>query len=213
MFHEGDWINDAQEIAIVTGPASNILKAERIALNLLAHSSTIATNTRIIRQNYPKARLAGTRKTIPGFRLVEKYSLLVGGIDPHRFSCTDCVMLKDNHIDLFKQQGIGLQDAIKLVKSRISFTSKLEVECRSIRDAEISIESGADIVMLDNFIPSDAEISNLKGLNRNVIIELSGGITAKNIGFYPEDESVILSLGSLTHSPGNFLDFSFKIIN
>lgn len=211
MFREGEWICDSQEVAIVTGSASGILKAERLALNLLAHSSTIATNARETLKNYPNTKLAGTRKTTPGFRLVEKYALMVGGIDPHRFSCTDCVMLKDNHIDLLKQQGFSLQDAIKLVKSRTSFTLKLEVECRSIYDAEVAIKSGADIVMLDNFIPSDSEILALKYLNSNVIIELSGGITTQNIGLYPENESIIMSLGALTHSPGKLLDFSFKI--
>ena len=199
-------------MAIVTGPASNLIKAERLALNLLARSSTIATNARIMAAGKPSVKLAGTRKTTPGFRLVEKYALIVGGIDPHRFSCTDCIMLKDNHIDLLNGQGIDLESAIKLTKSLASFTSKLEVECRSIVDAEISIRAGADIVMLDNFVPSEVEISRLKGINPHVGIELSGGITKHNIHLYPDDGSIVLSLGALTHSPGELLDFSFKII-
>ena len=121
-------------------------------------------------------------------------------------------MLKDNHIDLLNGQGIDLESAIKLTKSLASFTSKLEVECRSIVDAEISIRAGADIVMLDNFVPSEVEISRLKGINPHVGIELSGGITKHNIHLYPDDGSIVLSLGALTHSPGELLDFSFKII-
>ena len=208
---EGEWINCPQAIAIVTGPASNLLKAERLALNLLARCSTIATNARAL-ANESAVKLAGTRKTTPGFRLVEKYALLVGGVDTHRFNCTDCVMLKDNHVDLLKEQGIDLAEAISLVKQAASFTAKVEVECRSVADAQISIQSGADIVMLDNFIPSADEISGLKSLNPRVIIELSGGINKQNIHLYPNDPSIILSLGEFTHSPGKLLDFSFKII-
>ena len=206
-------INCAQAVAIVTGPATGLLKAERLALNLLARCSTLATNAWITSEAKPPGtKLAGTRKTTPGFRLVEKYALVVGGIDPHRLSCTDCVMLKDNHIDLLQQQGVDLESAIKQVKSVASFTSKIEVECRTLADAEIAISSGADIVMLDNFIPSEADVSDLKGLNSHVVIELSGGITAQNIHLYPGDESIVLSLGALTHSPGVLLDFSFKIV-
>lgn len=212
MFEEGEWINRPQAVAIITGPASNLLKAERIALNLLARASTLATNARIISDSKSSAKLAGTRKTTPGFRLVEKYALVVGGIDPHRFSCTDCIMLKDNHIDLLQQQGIGLETAIKRLKSITSFTSKIEVECRTTQDAEIAIKSGANVVMLDNFIPSEAEMAALKALNTSVVIELSGGITLQNIHMYPSDDSIILSMGSLTHSPGPSLDFSFKIV-
>ena len=213
LFNEGEWVNRAQAVAIVTGPASGLLKAERLALNLLARCSTLATNARVTSDSNPTAQLAGTRKTTPGFRLVEKYALIVAGINPHRFSCSDCVMLKDNHIDVLQEQlGADLEAAIKLVKSIASFTSKVEVECRTIADAEISIKSGADIVMLDNFIPSGAEIEALKALNSNVLIEISGGITGQNIHLYPGDESIVLSLGALTHSPGGLLDFSFKII-
>ena len=108
-------------------------------------------------------------------------------------------MLKDNHIDLLKEQGIDLKDAISSVKQAASFTAKVEVECRSIADAQISIQSGADIVMLDNFIPSADEISGLKDSTR-VIIELSGGINKQNIHLYPNDPSIILSLEN-SHIP------------
>lgn len=213
MVEEGEWIQCPQAIATVTGPAANLLKAERLALNLLARAATLATRARITSDSKSSAaKLAGTRKTTPGFRLVEKYALVVGGVDPHRFSCTDCIMLKDNHIDFLRQHhGIDLETAIKQLKAIASFTSKVEVECRTIKDVEIAIASGANVVMLDNFIPSGAEMAALKALNTSVTIELSGGITRQNIHLYPDDESIVLSLGSLTHSPGELLDFSFKL--
>ena len=185
-----------------------MLKSERIALNLLARCSSIATHARDL-ASLTKARLAGTRKTTPGFRLMEKYALAVAGIDTHRMSCTDCIMIKDNHIDLHNGD---VKSAVLATKSLASFTTKIEVECRSIADAEMAIESGADIVMLDNFIPNDTEIENLSSLNPGILIELSGGINAKNLHLYPDNPRITLSLGSLTHSLPPLLDFSFKII-
>lgn len=208
-FEEGQEILNNKEnykiqVAVVEGSSSSLLKSERIALNLLARSTSITTNARNLAALTP-AKLAGTRKTTPGFRLIEKYALTVAGIDTHRMSCTDCIMIKDNHIDL-----LDIETAIHKTKSFASFTTKIEVECRSIADAEIAIKSGADIVMLDNFIPSELEIQKLKSIKPGIIIELSGGINANNLHLCPA--GTILSLGSLTHSLPPLLDFSFKIM-
>ena len=116
-------------------------------------------------------------------------------------------MLKDNHIDLL---GGNIQTALTKAKSLASFATKIEVECRSIAEAKVAIESGADIVMLDNFIPSQTEIQYLKAMKSGILIELSGGITANNLHLYPTGTT--LSLGSLTHSLPPLLDFSFKIL-
>ena len=191
-------------LAIVTGPASAVLQCERLALNLLARCSTITSHARHL-ASLTSARLAATRKTTPGFRLVEKYALIVAGVDTHRLSSTHCVMIKDNHIDV-----CGLETAVRNARSLASFTVKIEVECRNISDAITAIKSGADVVMLDNFIPSEQEISDLKLLNPLVLIEISGGINVNNISKYPSN--VILSLGALTHSLPPLLDFSLKII-
>lgn len=183
------------------------MKAERLALNLVARASTVATNAFNLSQ-MTSSRLAGTRKTTPGFRIVEKYALCVAGIDTHRLSQTGCVMLKDNHIDAFDGD---ISELVRQTKTMSSFTTKIEVECRSLEDAKAAVLSGADIVMLDNLIPSKDDLLALRGLNPNILIEISGGIRAENIYNYPSDPSVILSLGSLTHSPPNLLDFSLKI--
>ena len=212
IYGEGEMIkvqvHDFVPVAVVKGSADNLLKGERIALNVLARCSSLATQARTL-SSLTKSRLAGTRKTTPGFRLVEKYALQVGGVQTHRMSCTDCVMLKDNHVDLFGGSG-NLAVAVSQARSISSFTTKIEVECRTVSEAKIAIESGANIVMLDNFIPTDAEIKNLKALNSQIIIELSGGIDGDNLHRYPSDENLVLSLGCLTHSVP-LLDFSFKV--
>lgn len=118
-------------------------------------------------------------------------------------------MIKDNHIDLL---GGDIAAILDRVKSFASFTSKIEVECRTLDQAEIAINHGADIVMLDNFLPGDAEIDKLTRINPNIVIELSGGITSQNIAAYPTNERIILSLGALTHSIPPLLDFSFKVV-
>lgn len=211
MFEEGQVIESKDlhvRIAVVTGFASSLLKAERIALNLLARCTSIATNAHKLAK-LTACRLAGTRKTTPGFRIVEKYALAVAGIDTHRQSCCDCIMIKDNHVDLFNGD-IG--KIVKDAKTFASFTTKIEVECRSLIDADAAIKAGADIIMLDNFVPSIQEIASLKSINPQVLIELSGGITAANIQSYPSDPSIVLSLGCLTHSLPPLLDFSFRIL-
>ncbi len=118
-------------------------------------------------------------------------------------------MIKDNHIDLL---GGDIAVALARAKSFASFTSKIEVECRSLDQAETAIRSGADIVMLDNFLPSEQDIARLKSLNSRVIIELSGGITTQTISSYPNESSIVLSLGALTHSLPPLLDFSLKVV-
>lgn len=209
MVEEGQVIssNGPVRVAVITGPAASLLKAERLALNVLARCTSIATYAHHLSE-LTSSRLAGTRKTTPGFRLVEKYALAIAGVDPHRQSCTDCIMIKDNHIDLFDGD---ISDIVKAVKSLASFTTKIEVECRSLVDAENAVESGADIVMFDNFIPSLTDLASLRSFNPRVLIELSGGITPLNIHNYPSDPAIVLSLGSLTHSLPPLLDFSFKI--
>lgn len=170
-------------------------------MNVLSRCSGIATEARlIVNAGY---YVAGSRKTTPGFRLMEKYALAVGGADPHRYDSTSMIMLKDNHIDAM---GGDITSAVKLAKASASFTSKIEVECRSIDDAVEAAEAGADIVMLDNFLPSLADLERLQRFG--VIIELSGGFNPENVS--PNLRSQIISMGYLTHS-ARIIDFSLKI--
>jgi len=200
------------EAAIVRGPARNILVGERTALNMLARASGIATQARYVRQLADKAnwkgRVAGTRKTTPGFRIVEKYALLVGGCDQHRMDLSSMIMLKDNHI----WSCGSITNAVQRAKQVGGFSLKVEVECSGKESAEEAIKAGADIVMLDNLKPTELkEISKqLKLAYPHVLIEASGGITKDSITEYFGDHVDVISMGNLTQDIPH-IDFSLKV--
>ncbi|PVU90873.1 hypothetical protein BB561_004675 [Smittium simulii] len=192
------------KVAVVTGPVNKILLGERVALNLLARCSGIATRARklcdLAVQSEYNGIIAGTRKTTPGFRLVEKYGMLVGGIDGHRMDLSSMVMLKDNHV----WSTGSISGAVAAARKVAGFSVKIEVECQSIEDANEAIAAGADIVMLDNFTPqafkTDAKHlkQKWKAQGRTVLVEASGGITEDTIQEYFCDSLDIVSLGSVT---------------
>ena len=159
-------------VATVTGPTNSLLLGERTALNILARCSGIATASArllaLVRSTGYTGILAGTRKTTPGFRLVEKYGMLVGGCDTHRLDLSGMAMLKDNHVaacrhpipasnpasSSTKSDGVragGIQAAVSQARRSAGFSTKVEVEVSDEREAEEAIEAGADVVMLDNF--------------------------------------------------------------
>lgn len=161
--------------------------------------------------------IAATRKTTPGFRIVEKYATLVGGADTHRMDLSSMIMLKDNHI----WATGSITDAVKKARSAGGFSVKIEVECANEEEAIEAIKSGADIIMLDNFGPEDiARVStSLKdkfmraktGMAYSFLIEGSGGLTPDNIQDYFKAKDVdIYSFGSITQSVPH-IDFSLKI--
>ena len=201
-------------LAIVTGPVCNILRGERTALNTLSRCSGVATLSRVA---LDRARglgwegyVAGTRKTTPGFRIVEKYGLLVGGAATHRLDLSQMVMLKDNHI----WSCGSIEKAVKLARKAAGFSQKIEVECQSLEEAVEAATAGADIVMLDNFEPDqlrkDAE--TFKKQFPNVLVEASGGITTETMPDYLCKHVDIVSQGKLTQGYP-CVDFSLKIIH
>ena len=177
-------------IATVTGPVRKLLLGERVALNTLSRCSGIATKSRTMLELVRKAgytgMLAGTRKTTPGFRLVEKYGMLVGGVDGHRHDLSSMTMLKDNHI---WSRG-SITDAVRAAKAVGGFALKVEVEVDSEKDADEAIAAGADIIMLDNFDGEGLKVAakSLKqrwaGKNEKFLLECSGGLTVDNVGTY-----------------------------
>ena len=213
-------------VATVTGPARAILMGERVALNILARCSGIATQTAsavsLLSSLTPAGSnpptLAGTRKTTPGFRLVEKYAMLVGGADPHRHDLSAMTMLKDNHIWAC---GGSISKAVRAAKAASGFTVKVEVECQSEDEATEAIEAGADVVMLDNFTGKQAEVA-IKGLRerfgegaagpRSFLIEISGGLTEANLPDYAAAGVDVLSTSSI-HQGVGYVDFSLKIVH
>eukprot|EP00127_Corallochytrium_limacisporum_P004398 Clim_evm6s161 gene=Clim_evmTU6s161 len=206
--------SDARRVkaAVVRGPARCILLGERTALNLFARCSGIATRARALVELKKDAgwhgAVAGTRKTTPGFRIVEKYAMLVGGADTHRMDLSSMVMLKDNHI---WSQG-SITHAVKKARRVCGFALKIEVEARNYEEAIEACAAGADVVMLDNFPPLGAKecAARVKEQYPHVMLEVSGGITEETLVQYISKDIDVVSLGSLSQGV-SFIDFSLKI--
>jgi len=211
---DGEQIRSGQIIMKISGNAQIILSAERTMLNLLSRMSGIATATRRLTEKLRKAKstakIAATRKTAPGLGYFDKKAVLVGGGDPHRLRLDDMILVKDNHIAI----AGSVESAVKRAKQNVSFSKKIEVEVTSITDALKAAEAGADIIMLDNFSPKQireaVEALKKAGFFGEVLLEVSGGITAENLLEYASTQVNIISMGELTHSV-KALDISLEI--
>lgn len=209
-FQDGDLVKENDIIFDLDGGARSILKAERLALNFLGRMSGIATLTHQYVEKAAGPRIAGTRKTTPGFRKFEKKAVAAGGGDPHRFNLSDAVMIKDNHIAV-----MGLEKAITAARKAKSFTQKIEVEVETADDALTAARAGVDIIMFDNMTVKEIQeaIAALieNGLRNNIILEASGGILIENVAKYGGTGVDVISIGALTHS-SRWLDISLRII-
>ncbi|XP_061088748.1 nicotinate-nucleotide pyrophosphorylase [carboxylating]-like [Conger conger] len=216
-----DWIyNEGQTLgmelvtqtAVVKGPARCVLLGERPALNCLARTSGIATRCRqlldIAQTACWEGQLTGTRKTTPGFRLMEKYAMLVGGISMHRYDLSGMVMLKDNHV----WASGSITQAVRAARSVCGFSSKIEVECRNDEEAIEAARAGAEIIMLDNYTPQvlHAAALSLKQQFPSVLIEASGGVTPVTLPLYFSPNVDIISMGCITQGCP-IVDFSLKV--
>jgi len=195
---DGERVKKGTVVVNLSGPLRNIITLERTALNIMMRMSGIATATNdvltVCRKKNKDVRIAGTRKTTPGFREFEKKAIILGGGDPHRYGLDDMILVKDNHI---KAAG-GMRNVIDSLK-HASFTKKVEIEVESLDDAIIAAE-GADIIMIDNSDPKRTkEIVDAVRRIGNIKIEVSGNITDENAADYA-DIADIISMGSLTHS-------------
>lgn len=200
------------KVAEVRGPAHHLLLGERVALNTLARCSGVASAAAAAVEVAEGAgwsgRVAGTRKTTPGFRLVEKYGLLVGGAAGHRYDLGGMVMVKDNHV----VAAGGVEKAVQRARQAAGFSLKVEVECSSLAEALQAAEAGADVVMLDNFKPEELHptAAALKARFPRVAVEASGGVTLDNLPQFCGSHVDIISLGMLTQA-APALDFSLKL--
>jgi nicotinate-nucleotide pyrophosphorylase (carboxylating) len=181
---------------------ASILTAERTALNFLQRMSGIATLTRayVNAIDGTTSAIADTRKTAPGLRLLDKYSVTVGGGRNHRMNLTDGVLIKDNHLAALQAEGVSLAQAIKRARVRAPHTVKIEVEVESIEAAIAAASAGADIVMLDNMSPDDMRLT-VDQIAADCTVEASGNITLENVSEVAETGVDIISVGALTHSP------------
>lgn len=177
-FKDGDVIKKGDKIADIKGPARYILMGERTALNYVQRMSGIATETNKYQNAIGEysAKVVDTRKTTPGFRAFEKYSVKCGGGSLHRFNLSDCAMIKDNHI---KYAG-SLTKAVETLRKHISHAHKIEVECDTIAQVKEAISSKADIIMLDN-MSVDMMKECVKLINHQAIVEASGNVNLSTI--------------------------------
>jgi nicotinate-nucleotide pyrophosphorylase (carboxylating) len=207
---DGGAVREGEVVIEIKGNARKILGLERVLLNLLMRMSGIATETKRLAEVCGKygVAIAGTRKTTPGFRGLEKKAVAVGGGYPHRLDLGDAVLIKDNHV-----AAVGLSKAVKRAKSAVK-GGEIEVEVSTSADALRAIDAGADIILLDNLAPD--EVSNIlqylerRSLRDKVKIELSGGITPENLEEYARLSPDYISMGYLTTSVP-WLDMSMKV--
>ena len=205
---DGQAVETGMRIAAISGIASAILSAERTALNLLQRMSGIASLTAryVAAVQGTGASIVDTRKTVPGLRLLDKYSVLMGGGGNHRMTLADCILIKDNHIAAMKQQGMSIGDVVRHATSNAPFSMKIEIEVETVGDAVDAMNAGADIVMLDNMEP-DAMREAVQRRTGHALLEASGGINLASVRETAESGVDIISVGELTHSP-NALDIS-----
>jgi len=195
------------------GPARAILLVERTALNIIGRMSGIATRTReaveAVRAVSPDVRVAATRKTAPGLRVLDKKAVILGGGDPHRYTLSDMVLIKDNHLAL-----TPLAEAIRRAKKE-SLYRVVEVEVETVEDAVTAAGAGADIVLLDNMTPDTVReaVRALagRGLRDRLTLEVSGGVGEDTLAGYAATGVDIISMGALTHTVRNF-DVSLDIL-
>ena len=179
------------------GPVLDLLKAERVALNLVQRLCGIATLTALfVKKVKPlPVRILDTRKTTPGLRMLEKYAVRVGGGYNHRFNLADGVLIKDNHI-----QACGsIKNAVAKMREKVPHTMKIEVEASSMEEVRECLNSTVDIIMLDN-MTSDQMREAVKLAGGRALLEASGGISLDNVREVAETGVDYISIGALTHS-------------
>jgi len=214
QYEDGDRLSAGDVVFEVSGPAQAVLRGERVAVNVAGHASGVATRTRravdAAEAVDADVRIAGTRKTTPGLRGIEKRAIAAGGGDTHRLDLSHMVMVKDNHV-----AEMGLAEAVAHFRERVSFATKVEVEVEDPADAPRAVEAGADIVLLDNMHPEavaegvDLLREAAADAGQEVLAEASGGITIEDVPDYAETGVDVISMGSLTHSAAS-LDYSFR---
>jgi len=220
---DGEYVAKGRELAKIRGRARAILSGERTALNFLAHLSGVATLTHqfVERLAGTTAKIRDTRKTTPGLRMLEKYAVRMGGGTNHRIGLYDAILLKENHIALAGGVKAALDQAHAYASSQMrsqemtayeatgrpsgnpaSTSLPIQIEVRDEMEVREALEAGAESVLLDNMTPLRAAgcVKLARSLRRDVVLEISGGITLDNARAYAETGADFLSSGALTHS-------------
>lgn len=209
-FNDGDWISKGNTAASVKGKASSILTAERTALNFMQRMSGIATAVRLYQKkiSHTKAKIIDTRKTVPGLRLIDKYSVRIGGAANHRIGLYDMFLIKDNHIAVAGSISKAVE-ACRKYNQEHQTDYKIEVETANLAQVKEALECSADRIMLDNY-SNDEMKKAVELIGNKAEIEASGGITLETIKDAAETGVDYISVGAITHSV-KALDISLEI--
>ena len=207
LVKDGDIVKIGEVVLELVGPFSSILQGERTALNFLQHLSGIATATKraVDKVAGLPVNIVDTRKTLPGWRALQKYAVRIGGGLNHRFGLYDAVMLKDNHLTAVG----GLTEAVERIRVQVGHMVKVEVECETIEQVKEAVSCNVDVVMLDNMgIKEMCEA--VQYIDRRAIVEASGGMKEERLREVAETGVDLISIGALTNSV-KALDFSLDL--
>ncbi len=211
LIPDGSRVERGVYVATIKGRMSSILRAERAALNFVQRMSGISTavNQYVAAIEGLPAQFIDTRKTVPGWRMLDKYAVRMGGGHNHRMSTGDGILIKDNHIAAVATRGETMTQLIHRAKREAAHTIRIEVECDTLEQVQEAVDAGADIILFDNMTP--AEMAQGVGICRGrALTEASGGITIENIREVAEAGVDLLSSGAVTHSV-KALDISLEV--
>jgi nicotinate-nucleotide pyrophosphorylase (carboxylating) len=208
VLSDGKWAPCGTVLATVSGSLSSILTAERVALNLFQRMCGIATLTKQLVDAIAgtKAKMLDTRKTMPGLRILDKYSVRAGGGLNHRYGLYDGVLIKDNHIEA----AGGIAEAVRRVKQAAPLMVKIEVEVKTLAEVEEAVAAGANIIMLDN-MPTDIMKKSVALIGGRALVEASGNVTLSTVKEIAGTGVNFISSGALTHS-ARAADISLKVV-
>lgn len=207
LVQDGDAVKKGDVVVRFSASYRAILSAERIALNFVQRLSGIATETRkyVDTIAHASTQILDTRKTLPAYRLLDKYAVKMGGGTNHRIGLYDMVMIKDNHIDI----AGGITQAVQEIRAKVSSEIKIEVETTNIEQVEEAVQAGADIIMLDNM--SNADMAEaVKCIAARAKTEASGNMNLERLAEVAATGVDFISVGALTHSV-RALDISQRI--
>lgn len=201
---DGDDVDAGDVVATVTGSGRSVLRAERVAINLLAHLSGVATRTRAFVRAAGPARILCTRKTLPGLRGLEREAVVAGGGHLHRASLSEAVLIKDNHLRI----AGGVAEAVRRAREG---GVAVEVEVETLDELDEALVAGAERVLLDNPTP-DLVREAVARVGDAERLEVSGGITLESVQSLVEAGARVISVGRITHSAPS-LDLSLEVID
>jgi len=208
---DGTAVEKGTNIAVIRGRMSSILRGERTALNFIQRMSGIATATNeLVKaiEDLPNTIL-DTRKTVPGWRLLDKYSVRMGGGHNHRMSTADGILIKDNHVAAIATRGESLTDLVRRAKATAPHTIRVEVECDTLEEVQQALDAGAELILFDN-MTNEQMAEGVRLCKGRALTEASGGITIDTVRGIAEAGVDLISSGALTHSV-KALDISLEV--